>query len=91
MTSRNSNLSADVLINTGTIEGLDVVLIKCLSLQGTGLIKGPKITIEANQCEYEGTIECDGECVLKTITPKEDLKIKFVGKGQLTVEEKSKQ
>ena len=83
--SQDSKFTADVLNNNGTFEGIDSVWLKCDKLTGNGLIKGPKIKILADECEYEGEINCSVECLLVTNTPTKNLKFNFVGEGNLII------
>ena len=89
--STNSNISADTFVNTGTLEGLDNVDLECLVLVGDGLIKGPIINIIAKSFEYTGKIECDGECIITTDTPVENLKFTKVGRGKFSYKKYSEQ
>jgi hypothetical protein len=83
--SRSSFLTADVLENNGTIEGVDIVNLKCDKLIGNGLIKGPKVIIFAKEFLYLGQIDCSGDCTIFTDTPRKELKFKFTGSGSLVV------
>ncbi len=85
MRSKSSNLAADILSNTGTIEGLDYVHLQCNQLTGNGLIKGPNMEILAVECDYEGVIDCSQECILKTNTPSSKFKFRFIGGGKLVL------
>lgn len=85
MRSKKANFMADVLNNTGTIEGSEYVLIKCDKLTGNGLIKGPKMEITAVECDYEGVIDCSQECILITNTSNPEQKFRFIGGGELII------
>lgn len=58
MVSSEPNFNFPFIINVGEIVRRTGVNIKCARLAGNGLIKGPKMKIEAASCEYEGVIEC---------------------------------
>lgn len=54
-----------------SIIGTEHVYIQANQLKGDkhSIIKGHTITIQTNQFLYNGTIECDGECIIITPTP----------------------
>lgn len=79
MSMRETNITADTLVNNGTLEGIDSVNCTCYKLEGSGLIKGKMIRLAAKDISgYTGTIECDGDCEIASDTKPEDCK--FINK-----------
>ena len=85
--SKNSQLSADILVNNGNIIGIDKVEITADELQGNGTIKGPIITILVKKhFNFRGIIECDKECVVRTSQKVDRRLFTTKGKGKFTFE-----
>lgn len=79
MSMQQSNISADVLVNDGTLEGIERVNCTCYKLEGSGIIKGKIIRLAAKDMSgYTGTIECEGDCEIASDTKPEDCK--FINK-----------
>lgn len=81
--SHNSQFSANTFVNDGEIIGDETLTeIICVDIQGTGVIKGQKISIQTKKFSFTGTIECDGECEIISEEPVDQNSFKQAGSGK---------
>ncbi|SCA63468.1 Uncharacterized protein SCG7109_AP_00080 [Chlamydiales bacterium SCGC AG-110-M15] len=84
--SKNLNLSSQtVLDNNGELVGSESVKLSCGTLTGTGLIKAPRVEIKTKLFAYTGTIDCDGECIIRVSQVFDETMFKRAGAGEFII------
>ena len=76
-------VAIEAVSNNGTIQHSEKVRVKTAKLTGNGVIKAPKILLEADEFDFTGTIECSDHCTIVSENEVNKDSFKLVGNGKL--------